>query len=185
MQLTAFILENGGDAEMCAEFWRVLANSAPNDRRYVEALKRGVVSQVASHKLLESVGHTPELSTPEEDAFDAIDLWGEGDEAREAVQVKASGDKFEIVEVETITPPCLITRDGEELNAYNTPDFESIRRFAIKAERYAERKGQKVRAFFMIVPRSKFDADTGEPTADLVAEAQEYFGVSDDLALAA
>ncbi len=74
--LTHFLTSNSGDKQMLEQFWLVVERAAKetNQLPVLNRLRRGILSQVATVRLLESLHLNPQLSHPEQDAFDAIDL---------------------------------------------------------------------------------------------------------------
>lgn len=70
---------NGDDKEFMNLFWKVNSITADGmgKLRKLNILKKGLLNQVAAYKVIEALGKKPKLSHPNEDAFNAIDLWTE------------------------------------------------------------------------------------------------------------
>ncbi len=143
-----------------------------------EQFKRGVIGQVTVYKILEKLGRKPQLSSPEEDAYRAIDLWSYDDTA---VQIKTSIHITEpviigISEAEEIAFPVVRVKDEQKNyeEFYNSKFFQETRRFKTKLNKYAHKVHKNLKGYLIIVPIDEkyVDLDTGEPKPSLV----EFFG---------
>ena len=79
--MTHFILQNSNDKAFLSDFWNILEKigGQMGNLRDVHTQRNGVLTQVAVYKILEQLGERPRLSHPDEDAFEAIDLWVAGE----------------------------------------------------------------------------------------------------------
>ncbi|MFA5020754.1 MAG: hypothetical protein WC517_01690, partial [Patescibacteria group bacterium] len=80
---THFLIKHSEDRVLLEEFWDAAEQIAKrmNMSRELNMFRRGQISQVATYKIMEKIGHQPDLSHPDEDAFSAIDLWDDQDTA--------------------------------------------------------------------------------------------------------
>ncbi len=124
------------------------------------------MSQVAVYKILESIGEKPSLSHPDEDAFHAIDLWVQ---PGMTIQTKM-GKHVEtpaLLETEHLAFPAVKARNKKESRYYNSKYFHESERFRAKIRNYGKMKGEKIKGFMLIIPFSKIDRATGEPSSEL------------------
>ena len=189
--LNHFACTNSGDANFMRDFWSMgkkLCFEA-GGKEIFEGVKRGVLTQVAIFKSLEALGHKPALATPAEDAYEAIDFKLQGEE--DAIfQTKGSSLADEILLAKTE----MIDFPGVEADSPNTPggkvmfrkkmsrDFTSFRQ---KVSEYEKSHGKKVDAYFLVVPDSKYEAETGMPKPELAEFFREKFGAKQPVSAAA
>ncbi|MEI6843318.1 MAG: hypothetical protein WCK48_02335 [bacterium] len=170
-----FIKENSEDKEFLTLFWNALHKiSAPGYIREFNIYKHGILTQVATFKIFEKIGENPTMSHPKEDAFKSIDMWvGE-----DAVQIKgdARATKLELVEVKkegVVGVPGIIIDKNNQSRYFSSEMFGKIQRFKVKFEEYKKYLGKEhIKAYFLVIPFSMIDPVTGEPSAELVAEAK-------------
>lgn len=175
--LTHFMLVNGSNRGMLESFWRGLEYIADRHQVVPElaSMRSGVVSQVAVYRILEQLDELPLLSHPQEDAYDAIDVWAAGDVA---VQVKGwNQSEPELIESDVMALPAVTVASGTSApdRVYTPHDrlIEKSHVFYTNVEKYARRTGRPVKGYVMVVPFSKMDSITGEPSEDVVAFFRE------------
>lgn len=173
--LTDFILYNSEDKEFMQNFWKVWAKISEDQNllREFNLLKRGILSQVAVHKLFDKLGYSPRLAHPREDAFDAIDIWTE---AGDVVQIKGT-DKNQpvILESEEIAFPAVEVKDKGTLKYLNSFMMQHAQRFRTKLQRFNEKTHQAAKGYFVVIPYTKFDHITGEPDREFVERVRVEF----------
>ncbi len=167
--LTHFIIQNGDNKEFLELFWEICGKIAEKEEalRRSHQLQRSTASQVAVYRILESLGKKPKLSHPDEDAFDAIDLWSGADEA---VQVTMWDERQPaILESDHVAFPGAETvADDGGTKHYNPHVLLKNAGFVAKVREYGERMGKNIKGYMLIVPRHKIDFVTGEPAPELV-----------------
>lgn len=171
--ITHFVSNNSENKEFLANFWEILeemaraTNDSENITR-VNKLRKGVLSQVAIYKICDRLGIKPKLSHPKEDAFDAIDLWTDSETP---VQIKGARDDQEkptIIETEAIPFPN-VQIDSEGQTTFLSPYLrDQTQKFRMKLSEYEMRVGKHLKGYLMVIPYSKFDFVTGEPSDDIV-----------------
>jgi hypothetical protein len=140
--------------------------------------KESVLAQASIYQLFTKLGKHPHLSHPNEDAFNAIDLWvDEGDRAKkQAVQVKGAPKKKEFSVVpatETISFPGVALQENEKQKHYNAYTQNEHDKFCAKLDQYNKETHQAIEGYLIVIPRDRRDPTTGEPDAELVEEARE------------
>jgi len=162
--LTDFIVYNGKDKAFMEKFWKVWAKIAQDQNLLNEfnKLKRGIMSQVAVHRLFAELGFAPKLSHPREDAFDAIDIWTE---------------RGEVVQIKGTRVPATQIEHKSTLKYLNSYMFQEAQRFRAKLKRYNQRTGKDAKGYFVVIPYSKFDPITGEPDEDFVRQVKKELAI--------
>ena len=173
--LTHFVLNNKSDKNLLKNFWVAMDKIASDRGELVSAqsMRRGILSQVASHALLEGAGLNPRLSHPREDAFKSIDLWVEDSGA---IQVKGSlaEQSLSVLETEEISFPGIETEGiSQSINHFNSNLWDKYQNFKVNVDKYGRSLNKKLKGYFIVLPNSKIDFITGEPSEELKAEARE------------
>ncbi len=121
--------------------------------------QRGVVTQVATHRIFKELGFNPKISHPDEDAFKKIDMWSDD---THAVQIKGSAhEAFGIYETDEVGPaPVEISEDGKTRKLFDS----QLRSFRTKLKSF----GSDVKGYFIVIPSDKLDFATGEPSRELI-----------------
>ncbi|MDP3770255.1 MAG: hypothetical protein Q8R40_04960 [bacterium] len=179
--LTHFIAHNGNDKEFLRAFWDACEEiaKAKDNLRSLHMMRKGILSQVAVLKIMEKIGGKPKLSHPGEDAFHKIDLWID---AKKAVQVKGIKETMqqdpEIMETDTLSFPGVEVADGQDVKHFESDMFQKFQQFQVSIEAYRSLVGKNIKGYMIVVPYSKFDPITGEPSDDIVAFAREKIHLS-------
>lgn len=167
---THFILLNNHDREFMDLFWK--ASFAMAERmaavREFNILRRGQVSQVAVYKIIDSLGKNPKLSHPSEDAFNAIDLWTEDNQA---IQIKGWKEEVPAVINSDVAAFPAIEVDGtKKTSLFNSVEYfkSKDKIFKAKIKKYGKKIGRDISGYMLAVPYSKIDFVTGEPAPELV-----------------
>ena len=168
---THFILLNSDDPEFMNIFWKtgfVIAEKMGAGKEFT-ALRRCQVSQVAAYKIIDSIGKKPKLSHPDEDAFNAIDLWTE---SGQALQIKGWNEKKPaIIKTDTIAFPAIQIDGGNKKSVlFNSTEYVKSKNvlFRAKIKNYGNKIGKDISGYMLMIPYSKIDFNTGEPTPELI-----------------
>ena len=175
--LTDFILYNSKDKEFMQNFWKLWAKISEDQDLLREffLIKRGIMSQVAVHKLFGELGYSPKLAHPKEDAFDAIDMWTD---TGDVVQIKGTNeDQPVVIESEEIAFPAVTIEDKGNLKYLNSYMMQQAQRFQAKLSRFNKKTKQSAKGYFVVIPYSKFDPITGEPDKEFVERVREEMGL--------
>ena len=174
---THLLIKNVKDEKWLRDFWatgesvaRALKSSS------WEILTSGLRSQAAAYWVIKELGHKPRLSSPDEDAFKSIDLWG-GE--NEALQIKGSAqEKPALIKVNTTDFPGVEVKTGaDSRDFYTSQKFSEIKdqveKFKIKLDRYGKGKGEnntdkKYTGYVMVIPGKMIDKVTCRPNEQLV-----------------
>jgi len=171
--LTHFALQNSKDREFMQLFWDVggrIARSVGREKNW-ENLCRGILTQVATYKIFDSLDLKPKLSHPREDAFEKIDMWSEDD----AIQIKTSGQNQPmVVEAEAIGFPAVQTDSQDQINLFNSRYSGEARQFRAKIKEYQKRLHKKVKGYFIVIPESSYDPVTGEPNEFIIKYVRNH-----------
>ena len=173
--LSHFIKENTNDREFLQLFWDALYKIAsPGYTKEFNIYRAGVLTNVATFKIFESMGDNPKMSNPKDDAFNSIDMWA----GEDVVQIKGDSraTNVEVVEVkngELISVPGIIVDKNNQSKYYSPEMFNKIQRFKVKFDEYKRTIGKPdMKAYFVVIPYSMVDRVTGEPTDALVSEVK-------------
>jgi hypothetical protein len=178
--ITHYILENGHDKEFLSTFWRAIELIAQKKEKLKRAhqLQRGVLSQVATHRIFETLGMNPSLSHPKEDAFKKVDLWVEG---KGAVQVKGTKniDEELFVSTDQLAFPGTQIDDGEGGGKIQYEGYlmRELKKFQLKIDRYAEEINTPIKGYVAVIPYHEFDLITGEPNKEIIKRSAESLGI--------
>lgn len=181
--LTDFVEKNGGDRKYLEEFWSYFGKAAYGmgmKAPQLEALRSGILGQVAMKSLLDQAGIPARLSTPREDAFYKIDFfvedyWGKIG----AIQSKTSQEfeDFEIIEdQDKIALPNFILFDDEEDKVFFTNLIRQMQGFRAKTYAYAQAIGKPTKAYMFLLPRDEIDGINGRPSDRLRRDFYDKFG---------
>ena len=170
--LSDFILNNGKNKEFLSNFWDVVeeAGRRTNTLSIAHALRRSILSQVAVFRVFEKLGKKPFIAHPREDAFNAIDIWTDQESV---VQVKGAYEEEHkqpiLVETDTISFPGVEVTKEDEILHLNSFLMHKMQEFKAKVSAYKSVIGKNLRGYLVVVPYSKFDFVTGEPSEDIVS----------------
>ncbi len=170
---TNFILNNGRNKKFLQEFLDCCRDIAETygAKEEMAIFWSGIRSQAAVYKILERIGENPKLATPTEDAYKAIDLWVEGEDAKErrAIQTKSARDVLEpaVLDSEHLAFPAVRTSSQRY---FNSAEYfkNNAKNFLAKVEEYGKEQGKEIKAYMLVIPSTKVDFVTGEPSRDLV-----------------
>lgn len=173
--LTDLVHNNSENRQFLGGLWKTLSELAEgiNEGKQFDQLKRGILSQVAAWRALETSGLNPHLSHPSEDAFDSIDLWTE---KGEAVQVKGAPiHKVALIETDSVAFPGVAFESKASGNQYhlNSHLFSEAQRFRAKMSRYGELHNGKTKGLFLVIPYEDIDFTTGEPNRRAIDEVRK------------
>jgi hypothetical protein len=159
--ITHYVISQAENASGLKEMWRQLKeiSRSKNEDQNFSMFQRGVVTQVATHRIFKELGFNPRISHPDEDAFKKIDMWSDGNRA---VQIKGSAhEAFGIYETDEVGPaPVEISEDGKTRKLFDS----QIRSFRTKLKSF----GNDVKGYFIVIPSDKLDFTTGEPSRALI-----------------
>lgn len=156
-------------------FWRQLreevrGSESEYQKKMINQLQRGVVSEVAAFKVLQELDQNPKLSLPSEDMYDKIDLWSHGEEGGDtAIQIKSTTEEeASLIRTEHVTPPGVETESDNVLKVYSGQHKKAFIDFQIKVKEYAQKRGMTVESYMLVMPQNQFDRNTGKPAPELV-----------------
>lgn len=173
--LTHFIKSNIENKNFLNNFWAVLERLAENSgfTEKFHTIKKGILTQVATYKIFEYLNKHPQLSHPEQDAFESIDLLTE---SGDAIQIKSTGvEKPQFIEIKN-----QVAVGGVEIKTPQTNNLANISsRYHYQAQLAGEKmedylrrmneKGHKeVKAFMLVIPIGMVDGTTGKPSTELI-----------------
>jgi hypothetical protein len=119
--ITHYVVSQAENAQGLKEMWRQLKeiSKSKNEDQNFSMFQRGVVTQVATHRIFKELGFNPKISHPDEDAFKKIDMWSDD---THAVQIKGSAhEAFGIYETDEIGPtPVEISEDGKTRKLFDS-----------------------------------------------------------------
>jgi hypothetical protein len=168
---THFIVSNNQDKDFLEIFWKVAREIAEKEKAIKELnmLQRGQLSQVASFRIAKLLGFNPRISHPDEDAFNAIDLWAESDVA---LQITGSEEETpQFISSDYFPFPAIEIKDGLQKSRmlFSQKFVENkASKFLAKVDKYARHTGRDIKGYMLVIPYSKIDFITGEPAPELV-----------------
>jgi len=174
---THLLIKNVKDEKWLKDFWatgETVAKALKSPSW--EILVSGLRSQAAAYWVINDLGHKPRLSSPDEDAFKSIDLWG-GE--NEALQIKGSAqEQPALIKVNTTDFPGVEVKTGKDSSDFYTSQKfseikDQIEKFRIKLDRYGKGKGEnktdkKYTGYVMVMPSAMIDKITCQPSESLV-----------------
>lgn len=165
---THFLIENGEAKGLLAQFWKACEKIALETgvRTELQSIRKGMLTQTAVYHILQAVGKHPALSHPDEDAFEAIDLWADG----EAVQIKTGKGKPQILVAENIAFPGVQSMHSTGVDHYSSSDFLAQKAiiFLAKVKDYGRRLGKDLKGYTLVVPYDDIDHISGKPQQGLI-----------------
>lgn len=156
------------DRKVLMRFWDSLERMAKAQNKVREYLygRAGVLSQVATYKIFQKLGHHPELSHPTEDQYNAIDLW---EDSGTPMQVKSGkNDQPVFIEVDRMGPTHVAIQGEIGQRRISSQVMRDVERFTTGLSKYEESTGQRVTGHLLVLPKSSYDKVSGEPTEEIV-----------------
>ena len=181
--------KNYDNPEFLKSFWRTCQKVCEgiDSKSTFTGLKRSILSQIAIFKSLEKLGLHPSLATPKEDAFSAIDFKIEG--SGQVFQTKGTNRTEEAFLVKTDEidfPGAEIDHPTEQSKIFLRDKMaHEFSKFKTKVSKYEKSINKKVEAYFLIVPDSKFNQNTGEPDVSLLEFFKQKFEQMQSIKIAA
>jgi hypothetical protein len=177
--LAHFILQRSDDEPYMRQFWKsatTLAEKAGKSEQDITRLRIGVLSTVATVKALDALGYQPELAHPDQDAYDAVDVWTSN---HQALQVKGAGRELEVYRTDDVEYPAVRTdRAGQGVRMISAGSSERLEqdlaKFATKVDRISAREGRPVEGLFVRIPYGRINHATGQPDQVLLSELRQY-----------
>lgn len=168
--ISHFVEQNGDDKNFLEKFWGIMEElgATQGNLRQVQIMRSGVLSQVAALKIFEQLGQHPKLSHPDQDAFDAIDMWTDGDVA---VQIKTGRNRDDelLLDADDVAFPGVQMNDADgSTRIVNTDLMHDVARFHTKSSAYGDRIGKKVSGYYAVIPKQTYDHVTGNPSEEIV-----------------
>jgi hypothetical protein len=166
--ITHYVVSQAENPGALCEMWHALKEIArtKGEQQNFSMFQRGVVTQVATHRVFQELGFNPRFAHPSDDAFKKIDLWSD---ATHAIQVKGSArESFGIFETDKIGPSPVEIMDGKTRKLFDG----DIRSFRTKLKGF----GADVKGYFIVIPSDKIDFTTGKPSEELVALVRQKIG---------
>ncbi len=167
------------DKDAARHFWEEAADRLKGTgfESELEGFKRGVVCQVAVLKCLDKLEQKSRLATPDEDMFNATDLWLK----KESIAIQVKGRKklpgLAFISQEEVSFPAIEHEGNEAIHYIMVRDTEhETERFFAKIERLAEIKHRPVKGFMIYIPEEMLEnKDTGEPSEELFWAFKDEF----------
>lgn len=166
--ITHFVASQAEHPEGLPALWRELKDIARehDEQQNFSMFQRGVVTQVATHRIFKELGFAPRFAHPEEDAFKKVDLWSD---PKHAVQIKGSSrEEFGIYKTSEVGPASTEVSDGRTRRIFDS----DINSFKTKLKSF----GEGVEGYFIVVPSDKIDFMTGKPSEEIVKLVREKVG---------
>lgn len=171
--LTHYILFNGGGKDFMKRFWAMGQAIADRTGTVAEfnALRRGAVSQVAVHRIMTALGYQPKLAHPEEDAFQAIDLWTDEETA---IQIKGWDERVPaVIKSDHLAMPAIATdtmSGRKKRHLYNSLEYfkRKDHLFRARIKEYGALTNRSLTGWMLAVPSAKIDFVTGQPDPKLI-----------------
>lgn len=177
--LTHYVWKGGENREFLDLFWQAFEKSSRNEEelKNISRRKKGILTQVATMKVFERSGMLPELSLPENDAMNMVDLWADTRHTQ-AVQVKTGSGKAEIIETDHI--PAVTIQFGPKGREalYASKEYEEARNFRAKVNKYRANQPD-LKGYLVVIPYSQIDQATGEPNSELVEALRAKMGMAE------
>ena len=184
-RFTDYLLSES-DPNQLKLFWAGLQRiaQARSELATFVGFRSGVLTQAATHHLLESLGIRSRSATDVEDSAFAVDLWAEGDPDENrlpaAIQIKsgAKSRELQIITAEDVGIPSVLlggkdAKGDPKITALNTPKFDMIHRSFVRAQDLAKKMGQTFESFYIEIPLELVDPITGRPDSNLVDQMRE------------
>ena len=168
--LTHLIGTHPEDREYLQSFWESAmdVSRAGAHKSDLLRLRNGVLSQVATMHILDSLGMDTHISHPDIDAFHAIDIEAD-DGSLWQVKGSPSGD-IEVLATSDIGPTNVRIDRGENTQHFSAYAFEEMRYFSTKVADYEKITGKPAEGYLIVLPYKEFDIVTGKPSAFAISE---------------
>lgn len=173
--LLTHLVSSINDQKTLMRFWDALGRMAQAQKRsgQYSMMRAGVLSQVATYKILQQLDRHPTLSHPSEDQYNAIDLWQESN----PIQVKSGHDDQPfLVEVDRLTPSHIAIQGGDGQRRIGSELLQDIERFTTGLQTYEKTTGRHLTGYLLTLPKSSYDKVTGEPSEEIVQFVKEHLG---------
>ena len=132
------------------------------------------MGQVAIYKILKALGQKPKFSKPSDDVYYKIDIWSEKGTEDSAYQIKVSKntgkDVIMFQKSDIIDFPSVSQKLGYKENHFIYENLKYISHFPAYLEKYREKTGKDIDAWYVVLPKKSFDKFTGEPKPYIIEE---------------
>lgn len=167
---THFIINAAEDRKFLEDFWAVGEAIAKGTGclKEMQKLRRSLVSQAAVYHILKEIGDKPNLSHPDEDAFNAVDLWADH---KTAIQIKGWNEEDPaLFESDHLVFPSAQTGNSGKQRMFSSLEYFRGKNYQFigKIKKYGKVIKRDLSGYMMVVPYSKIDFVTGEPARELV-----------------
>jgi len=167
--ITHYLITNGGEKDFLKLFWEVSDKVADkmNSLKTWQSIRRGVLGQVSSYRIIDAIGQKPVLSHPDEDAFNSVDLWSANETA---LQIKSSQYVTEpaLMESDQMSSTSIKTSTEKDDLYFTDKYFHDNQSFNMSIKKLGEKTHRNIKGYFLVIPVSKIDFVTGEPDKGLI-----------------
>lgn len=172
-EATKFLAKHEHDKELVQAFWsnyKNIFNLFSKDEKSGDGVKRGIVGQASVYHILSHSGFRPEISTPQEDVFEKIDLKIPSRDKEIVIQIKQRQDLSQslVVATKDIKYPSIVSKQVDKDTYFSSHDIEEMISLQENCEEKSRRENKKIEAFYIIIPSGKCDPDTGKPSPDFL-----------------
>lgn len=170
---TEFLAKHEYDKEFARAFWssyETIFNLFSNDKNSRDGVKRGIVGQASVCHILSHAGLKPEISTPQEDVFEKIDLKISLGGRNIAIQIKQHQKLNEplILSAKDIKYPGIVSKGTDRDLYFSSLDIEEMTNLQESCQEKSRREKKKIEAFYIVIPSGHCDPDTGKPSSEFL-----------------
>lgn len=172
-EATKFLAKHEHDKELVQAFWsnyKAIFDLFSKDEKSRDGIIRGIVGQASVYHILSHAGFKPEISTPQEDVFEKIDLKISFGRKDILIQVKQHHDTGQplVVGTKEIKYPSIALKEKNKDVHFSSYDIQEMTALQEICEEKSRRENKKIEAFYIIIPSGKCDSDTGKPSPDFL-----------------
>lgn len=180
--ITHYILEAGktpGGRKFLRNFWQLGETIAANEGQLGSfiGIKKGVLGQVASYRIMDELGYSPQLSKPRLDARYSVDMILEDNQA---IQVKTDSSKepkvLELRDTDEVGIPAVFYNKKGEKMLLTESHVKALKILNINLKKLAEKTGEVYSGKEFIIPIRMLNENTGEPNQEAIKFFEEELG---------
>ncbi len=172
-EATRFLIKHKYDDESAGSFWNAykkVFNLFSKDEKSRDGVIKGVVGQASVYHVLDHSGFRPQVSTPQEDVFEKIDLKISSGKKDILIQVKQHYDASQplVVGTKEIKYPSVAVKEKDKDVHFSSYDIQEMIALQENCEEKSRRERKNIEAFYIVIPPGQCNQHTGRPSPEFL-----------------
>jgi len=174
-EATKFLIKHKYDDESAKLFWdtyKKVFNLFSEDEKSRDGVIKGIVGQASVYHVLDHSGFRPQVSTPQEDVFEKIDLKISSGKKDILIQVKQHHDASQplVIGTKEIKYPSVSIKETNKNIHFSSYDIQEMTALQENCEEKSRRERKNIEAFYIVIPPKQCNKNTGRPSPKFLKE---------------